>query len=36
LDLPRVESITYVCEKCEAKVEESLITGTATAVEKHL
>lgn len=34
LDLPRVESITYICDRCKTKVQQSLVTGTATALEK--
>lgn len=35
LDVARVESITYTCEKCEARIEQSLITGEASVSKKQ-
>ncbi len=34
LELPRVESLIYVCDRCKTRVQQSLITGTATVLEK--
>ena len=30
LDVPRVVSLVYTCEKCETAIEQSFLTGTVT------
>jgi hypothetical protein len=34
VDVPRVVSIVYVCAKCGVSVEQSLLTGTVSVVER--
>lgn len=34
LELPRVESLIYVCDRCQTRIQQSLVTGTATVLER--